>query len=34
MSAQVRNLLSPMTSPETGEALSRGVRPFTVTYKG
>jgi HTH-type transcriptional regulator/antitoxin MqsA len=23
-----------MTSPETGELLTRGVRPFTVTYKG
>jgi HTH-type transcriptional regulator/antitoxin MqsA len=23
-----------MTSPETGEPLTRGVRPFTVTYKG
>ena len=23
-----------MNSPETGEALTRGVRPFTVTYKG
>lgn len=23
-----------MTSPETGETLTRGVRPFTVTYKG
>lgn len=23
-----------MTSPETGEPLARGVRPFTVTYKG
>ncbi len=23
-----------MISPETGEPLSRGVRPFTVIYKG
>lgn len=23
-----------MTSPETGELLTRGVRPFAVTYKG
>ncbi|TIV92319.1 MAG: type II toxin-antitoxin system MqsA family antitoxin, partial [Mesorhizobium sp.] len=23
-----------MISPETGEILTRGVRPFTVTYKG
>lgn len=23
-----------MTSPETGAPLKRGVRPFTVTYKG
>jgi len=23
-----------MTSPETGEALTRGMRPFIVTYKG
>ncbi|TPI30627.1 type II toxin-antitoxin system MqsA family antitoxin [Mesorhizobium sp. B3-2-1] len=23
-----------MVSPETGETLARGVRPFTVTYKG
>ncbi|UCI19715.1 type II toxin-antitoxin system MqsA family antitoxin [Mesorhizobium sp. B2-1-8] len=23
-----------MISPETGETLARGVRPFTVTYKG
>ncbi|MBZ9842061.1 type II toxin-antitoxin system MqsA family antitoxin [Mesorhizobium sp. CA5] len=23
-----------MTSPETGETLTRGVRPFAVTYKG
>ena len=23
-----------MRSPETGEVLTRGVRPFTVTYKG
>lgn len=23
-----------MVSPETGETLMRGVRPFTVTYKG
>ena len=23
-----------MTAPETGEVLTRGVRPFDVTYKG
>ncbi|WP_224545317.1 type II toxin-antitoxin system MqsA family antitoxin [Mesorhizobium sp. CA16] len=26
--------LETMTSPETGETLTRGVRPFAVTYKG
>ncbi len=26
--------VATMTSPETGEPLRRGVRPFTVTYKG
>lgn len=32
MSEQV--LPPEMRSPETGEVLTRGVRPFTVTYKG
>ena len=32
MSGQVLPL--EMRSPETGEVLTRGVRPFTVTYKG
>ena len=32
----VRSEAPPQTlvSPETGEVLTRGVRPFTVTYKG
>ncbi len=34
MPAQTRELPSSMTSPETGELLTRGVRPFTVAYKG
>ena len=34
MSAQMQELPSSMTSPETGELLTRGVRPFTVSYKG
>ncbi|GLR68683.1 DNA-binding protein [Acidocella aquatica] len=34
MSAQTRELPSSMTSPETGELLTRGVRPFAVAYKG
>ena len=34
MPAQTRELPSSMNSPETGELLTRGVRPFTVAYKG
>ena len=34
MPAQTREFPSSMTSPETGELLTRGVRPFTVSYKG
>ncbi|MDG4882366.1 type II toxin-antitoxin system MqsA family antitoxin [Mesorhizobium sp. WSM4884] len=29
-----RETSKTMISPETGETLTRGVRPFTVTYKG
>jgi len=29
-----RETAQTMVSPETGEILTRGVRPFTVTYKG
>jgi HTH-type transcriptional regulator / antitoxin MqsA len=29
-----RETSETMISPETGETLTRGVRPFTVTYKG
>ena len=29
-----QDLPKTMVSPETGETLARGVRPFTVTYKG
>ena len=32
--AQERNLPETMTAPETGERLTRGVRPFPVRYKG
>ena len=32
--AQERNLPVRMTSPGTGEWLTRGVRPFPVQYKG
>lgn len=32
--AQATNSTEAMVSPETGESLTRGVRPFTVTYKG
>ncbi|HEX2892133.1 type II toxin-antitoxin system MqsA family antitoxin [Vineibacter terrae] len=32
--AQERNLPEKMTSPETGERLTRGIRPFPVQYKG
>ncbi len=34
MAVAKRNLPETMTSPETGEVLHRGVRPFVVTYKG
>ena len=34
MSAQMQEFPSSMASPETGELLTRGVRPFTVSYKG
>jgi len=34
MPAQTRELPSSMTSPETGEMLTRAVRPFAVAYKG
>lgn len=34
MTTKARTLPSTMVSPETGETLTRDVRPFTVTYKG
>ena len=34
MAARLQELPPSMTSPETGELLSRGVRPFTIVYKG
>lgn len=34
VSAKTNNLPKTMASPETGEALTRGTRPFTVAYKG
>ena len=34
MAVSKRDLPDRMVSPETGETLRRGVRPFTVTYKG
>jgi len=34
MAARKRNLPATMASPETGEPLTRDVRPFDVTYKG
>jgi len=34
MTAQAKADAPTMVSPETGEPLTRGVRPFTVTYKG
>ncbi|QFI69425.1 transcriptional regulator, XRE family [Sinorhizobium alkalisoli] len=34
MAASKRDLPDTMVSPETGETLRRGVRPFVVTYKG
>jgi HTH-type transcriptional regulator/antitoxin MqsA len=33
MSARLNELPITMASPETGELLTRGVRPFTVSYK-
>jgi HTH-type transcriptional regulator/antitoxin MqsA len=34
MAVQAKTEAPTMICPETGEPLSRGVRPFTVTYKG
>ncbi len=34
MAAPVKVDAPTVMSPETGELLTRGVRPFTVTYKG
>lgn len=34
MAVSTRDLPDTMVSPETGETLRRGVRPFVVTYKG
>jgi HTH-type transcriptional regulator/antitoxin MqsA len=34
MAADIRKLPDTMISPETGEPLFRGVRPFEVSYKG
>ena len=34
MAVRSKPLPPTMTLPETGEVLTRGVRPFTVTYKG
>lgn len=34
MAVLSKDLPETMISPETGEALRRGVRPFVVTYKG
>lgn len=34
MAVSKENLPETMVSPETGETLRRGVRPFVVTYKG
>src|SRR5260370_1300061 len=34
MATKVGTLSKTMRSPETGETLTRGVRPFKVTYKG
>ena len=34
MAAKDQILPKTMTAPETGEALTRGVRPFVVAYKG
>jgi HTH-type transcriptional regulator / antitoxin MqsA len=34
VSAKTSSLPETMASPETGETLTRGTRPFTVAYKG
>ncbi|WP_245003637.1 hypothetical protein [Bradyrhizobium liaoningense] len=34
MAPKTETLPRTMPSPETGETLTRGVRPFEVTYKG
>src|SRR4051812_35117816 len=34
MASKRKDFPETMTSPETGETLTRGVRPFPVTYKG
>jgi HTH-type transcriptional regulator/antitoxin MqsA len=34
MATKEQVLSATMNSPETGETLTRGVRPFTVAYKG
>ncbi|CAH2397443.1 type II toxin-antitoxin system MqsA family antitoxin [Mesorhizobium ventifaucium] len=34
MATKGNNETNTMISPETGETLTRGARPFTVTYKG
>jgi HTH-type transcriptional regulator/antitoxin MqsA len=34
MTTKAGTLPKTMPSPETGETLTRGVRPFKVTYKG
>lgn len=34
MTEKEQDLPRTMTSPETGEELTRGTRPFVVTYKG
>src|SRR5258708_12359709 len=34
MATKVGTLPKTMPAPETGETLTRGVRPFKVTYKG
>ncbi|MFZ0205609.1 MAG: hypothetical protein WAL59_05735 [Roseiarcus sp.] len=34
MAKEDKALPETMIAPETGALLSRGVRPFTVTYKG
>lgn len=34
MARMVGSLPNTMSSPQTGEILTRGVRPFEVTYRG